>query len=275
MKKSVITLSIVAMCVVTYFGQAQTNDDPRHENHYKKIAPVQTDELTIEFSNAHSQADFTLVKAKITNKTSDYIFFEPSEVVFKYEHGEFSPKSGIVKIKPKGSKSKTLKVTGDNRFHVESLSIALKGFYRISVKGKVQEAPDFRLPAEQNTFTAGNFECNLLKVSQETQKTAAQFQYTYNGDKVGIVDPSKLVVRIENGTEYANANRKSKINLLEPGDSKKFTAWFLIPGKILDMQFATMYIVWKDTFIESSKIPISTPSVNFVLDPGLTEGKNN
>ncbi len=59
-----------------------------------------------------------------------------------------------------------------------------------------------------------------------------------------------------------------------PGDDIKFTAQFHVPGKIADMQFATMHIVWRETFMESNMVPMNTMKADFTLDPGLTQGKN-
>lgn len=271
MKKAIITLSMAALAMVTVCAQKV---DPKHENHYRDVPTIETDELSVDLLDAHSQMGFTLLRAKITNKTSDYIIFKTGEVVFKYEHGEYKPKSKMVIIEPKGHTSKTLKVTGDDKFHVESLTLVLNGFYILSSTGVTQDAPDFQLPPSVNDFSAGPFNCKLNKIKKETQETIAQFKCDYQGDHMGLVNPSKLVVRTEDGREYANVKRKAETKVLEQGDDIKFNAWFKIPGKIVDMQFANMIIVWKNTFIESKLQPLKLPKVDLVFDPGKTGGKN-
>lgn len=273
MKKTILTLAILAAAIVTGYSQDK-KVDPTHENHYKDIPTIETNELSIDLFDAHSQMGFTLVKAKITNKTSDYIVVKTGEIIFVYEHGSYNPKADMVIIKPKGRKSKTFKVSGDDKFHVKSLSLELKGFYRLPVDGEIQEAPDFQLPASTNDFTAGKYKCNLLKIKQETQETIAQFKCVYNGDNMGLLDPSKLVVKTEDGREYANVIKKSKVKIMQGGDKDKFNAMFKIPGKIVDMQFATMHIVWKDTFMESKLEPLKVAKIDLTFDPGKTAGKN-
>ncbi|MBU0766131.1 MAG: hypothetical protein KJ607_15010, partial [Bacteroidetes bacterium] len=76
------------------------------------------------------------------------------------------------------------------------------------------------------------------------------------------------------GQEFANDDKKADMELMEKGEIVKFTVVFHVPGKITDMQFATMHIVWKETFIESTPKAMKTQTVNFELDPGLTDAKN-
>ncbi len=126
MKKTIL-LSTLFFLVASISLIAQTKDDLKHENHYKKLAPIENEYYKIEFSDAHSQQQFSFVKVKITNKTNDYLYFEPSECIFRYEFGEFNTKGKRNVIKPNKSSSKVLKVTGDNNFHVENLEVIIKG----------------------------------------------------------------------------------------------------------------------------------------------------
>ncbi len=275
--KLIIAASLFMFSVFSATAQRKPSD-PKHENHYM-VNPVKTDEVTISFKDAHSQMEFTHVNLQITNHTSDYLYFMGGETKFIYAHGEYSPKGSLLSkinltIDPKGTDSKTLKVSGDNRFHVESLKLELNGFYRVSTKGKTISAPDFQLPASKNAFTAGDCECTLEKSKQTTKETAAQFECKYKGDKVMFIDPSKLSVKLRDGQEFANNNKKDKGSVLMPGDDIKFTAIFNIPGKIADMQFTVMNIVWNDTFMESSKVPVKVGAAEFVYDDGMTILKN-
>ena len=55
----------------------------------RKQAPVETDVYKIEIEDAHSQVKFTSIRITITNKTSDFLIFKPSEIVFKYDYGDW------------------------------------------------------------------------------------------------------------------------------------------------------------------------------------------
>ncbi len=282
MKHKFILLVSLGLLLSTFIINAQDVNDPNHENHFKKVNAIETDNYKIEISDAHAQQAFCQMKVNVTNKSRDYIFVSPEEFVFTFDHGSYSPKpksglasliSGGLIIAPGKSKSFVAKVTGDANFHVEQLDVEIKGIYLVSVNGEALEAEMFQLPANKNSFETGGFKINLNDVSQRTQETYAKFTCTYTGDKVGIFDPSKLVVSTEKG-EFANMERKSKQEILQKGDEVKFTAKFKIEGRILDMQFATMNIDWKDTFKESEKVLQNSHSLSFELDPGMTAGKN-
>jgi hypothetical protein len=253
--------------------------DPKHENHYQ-VKPIETDEVKVDFLEAQSQQEFTHAKIKVTNKTNDYIIFKTPESTFKYEFGEYHPAVGglfrgaNMMVGPKDSDTRVLKVSGGNKFHVESLSLDLNGFYRVAADGKTQEAPDFKLPASVNEFKAGNFKCSLEKIKKETKETVVSFKCVYQGSDVGMVDATRITLKLENGEEFANDNKKAKMELVLPGEDVTITASFHVLAKVTDMQFANMLLVWKNTFMESKVVPIKVGNTTFTLDPGMTEAKN-
>jgi hypothetical protein len=177
-------------------------------------------------------------------------------------------------VLPKGSDTRILKTSGGNQFHVKSLTLILDGFNVVSSEGKTQEGPDFQLPASVNEFKAGNFKCSLEKVKKETKETEVTFKCTYQGNDIGIIDPARITLKLENGQEYANDNKKDKAELVLPGEEVKIVASYHVSGKVTDMQFANMLLVWKNTFTESKIVPIKVGSAEFEFDPGMTEGKN-
>jgi hypothetical protein len=135
------------------------------------------------------------------------------------------------------------------------------------------QAPDFMLPASVNQFTVGDFTIELVNISKKTQETAVKFKVTYTGNGMGLVDPKNLGVKLESGQVFANDKRDKGI-VLAKGESDTFTALFHIEGRIADMQFANMQIVWNDTFKNAELKKIDGTTLNLVLDPGMTAGKN-
>lgn len=282
MKRKITLFVSIFILISTTHVSAQDIDDPAHENHYKQVESIETEHYKIEISDAHSQQAFCQLKLNVTNKTEDYLFISPEEFIFTFEHGTYSPKkkggiasmiSGGLIIAPKKSKSFVAKVAEGANFHVSSLDLEIKGLYIVSTSGEALTPDKFQLPANKNSFESGGFKINLSDVSQRTQGTEAKFTCAYVGDKVGIFNPSKLVVSTEKG-EFANLERKSKQHVMQTGDEVKFSAKFEIEGRILDMQFATMHIDWKDTFKEAEKVFQSSHKLTFEIDPGLTAGKN-
>lgn len=258
-------------------GYAQTSQNKNHENHYKAIEIIETNDFKMEFSNAHSQTAFSLVKIKMTNKSNDYLEINPSMISFKYTHGSYNPTGKPFLIAPHKSNTKTFKVTGDSDFHVDNLEIILTGFRKIPLKGSIIEVDQFQLPASNNNFEVNGLICSLSKSSQETKETSAKFECVNGTGKLLIVSPSKLAATSEKTTPYANdaGKAKMKMMLVEEGEEFKLVTVFHIPGKLADMQFTTLMIDWRDTFISTQKTDIDFNKVlSLEIDPGLTAGKN-
>lgn len=276
MKNIPTLIALLFFTTVTSFTFAQKESKKTHENHYRKLDPIETDEYKIVITDAHSQAKFTSMRITITNKTSDYLVYRPSEVVFKYEHGDFKVEGKEIMIKPNGTINKILKVSGGKQFHVKTLSVEADCFYLLSVDKEVINAPDFDLPASINDFKAGSFEVSLKKLSKETRETVAQFIVTYTGSEYGILTNGKTAVRLEDKREFASRDsNRVRSKILKPGEERKLTIIYTVPANITDMQFANMKIIWKGTFAESKAVKLTGQTFSFVIDPGLTEGKNN
>jgi len=275
MKK--ITLLLTAILITSISVNAQKKKDPKYEHHFKVPASVSTDEYSLEFSNVESQAEFCKFAVKVTNKTNDFLIFNKGASVFNFEFGQFSEKNKDIIIKPNGSKKKVLQADGNTRFQVEKFDVDFDGFTLVPVKGTVSEMEDFQVPASTNTVSSDLFDVKLnpKKTSLKTQGSVLQFECTYKGDEIGLLDASKIVIKVE-GTEkeYANNDAKSDVKMMKRGDKIKFKTKFFIPGRIADMQFANMIISWKDAFVETKAKKLSGQKVNFEIDRGMTNGKN-
>lgn len=273
------TISIAFILVVCFFfseksySQIQTTD-PRHINIYNDIPNLETEEYAISIEDVVSNIKYAKFKIKITNKTANYILFKGEECTFV--SGSIAAKADEKPafIEPFSSKSKVIEFKGTDNFHVDNFEVNIKGLYKVVVGSNVFTAPDFQLPPNAKDFTAGQFSCSMLKTEQKTQSTWARFSCKYNGQKIGFINPAKCVVKIPDGREFATANLKSKSELFAPGDESKFTTEFQIPGKITDMQFTTMNIVWKDSFSETPATPLASQKAQFKIDEAKTSVKN-
>ena len=273
MKKT--TLLLVTFLIGTYTLKAQQKVDPKHENHFKVPDPIETTEFLLNFSDIQAQSEFCKLAVKVTNNTNDFLLFQKGSSTFNFDFGKFSdPKKELI-IKPNGSKKKVLSAKGGTQFHVEKFSMTMDGFSIVPVNGEVNKMEDFQVPASKNAISTDLFKVSLKKSSLRTQEAYLVFDCTYQGNKIAMIDPSRLVIKVD-GTEkeYANDNRKSEPKLLRKGDKVKVKAIFHIPGRVADMQFANMTILWKNTFVETEARKLEKQEVNFELDRGLTIGKN-
>lgn len=271
-----ITLLLATALISSIAVNAQKKKDPKYEHHFKAPEAIVTDEYSVEFSDIQSQAEFCKMAIKVSNNTNDFLIFEKGASVFNFEFGEYSDKKKQIIIKPNDSKKRVLTAVGSEKFQVEKFSLNVDGFSIVPVKGKVSEMEDFQVPASKNSISTDAFKVNLKKSSLKTQEASLTFECIYMGNKVALVNPSKLVIKVD-GTEkeYANDNKKSSPKLiLKKGDKVKVKAVFHIPGRVADMQFANMTILWKDTFVETEIKKLDGKKVDFEIDRGLTNGKN-
>ena len=251
-------------------------EDDGHENHFRDMPPVGNDVVSIQFADAHAQTGFLKMKATVTNNTQDYVVYRLGETTLHIDAGDYQAQTGLLKgdlvLKPKDSGSRTIEFKDGTEFHVDAFTMDIHGIYK-AVDQADTEAPNFVLPAAVNDFEAGNFACNLAGLKKETKETKADFKCTYTGEGLGFVTPSKASVSVE-GQQFANANKRAKTKVLQPGQDTKFTLVYEVPAKIADMQFANMDIVWGECFEEAQLEPAPVPTIAFELDPGKTEGKN-
>lgn len=234
--------------------------------------------VTLDIKNIVAQKDNAKFALKVINNGEDFIMFIPKESTFKYASGEMHPDEKTIIVEPTKNKSKTINVVGGQELRVENFEYVANGFYRVPVDGTVAEAEEFQLPAAKNNFTAGNFNVVLKSYKATTAEAKAQFEVTYKGKDIAIVNPANLSVRAkknksEETVMYANDEKKSDPEILMPGDKMKFNATFHIEGRIVDMQFATMHIIWNNTFTETKAEPIESLTFPMSWDPGVTEGK--
>jgi len=175
-------------------------------------------------------------------------------------------------VPPNDESSRVIDFKGSN-MQMEKFSLEIKGAYKVAANGAVSAAPDFVLPASQNDFKAGNYNCKLIDNKMKTDKTVARFGCTYEGDGIGILDPYKCAAIMPNKQENANA-KKYAGTLLEKGKYEDFFVHFNeVPGSG-DMQKEKIAIKWNDTFKESKLTPMKPVSVEVAMDPTKTAEKN-
>jgi hypothetical protein len=279
MKTSTLKLSaflFIPLLLQSYITNAQKKDSPDHVNCYKE-ASIETPELKIEFVDGISKMEFLKLKIKLTNLTNDYIIYTPKESSFLIAGKKFELSDRRLLLDPldKGSRVLDIKGNGTN-VHADTFSLNLNGLSKIKADAPSIAAPNFKLPASVNDFTAGNFKVEMLKLDKETDETKVKFKVTYIGNDYGLIDATKLAVKTDKtgDTEYANDKNKQGAILLAKGESDTFSASFKIPGKVVDMQFANMEIVWRNTFKDCKLTLLKSQVVTFELDEGKTAGKN-
>ena len=231
--------------------------------------------VKLNAKNIISKVDYVKLGLEVNNQSDDYILFFKDKCKFVVNQNSYYPK--VVKkgevIRPGKMKSITIKSVGQTNYLTNDIDFNPAGFYTFT-EGKITETEKFHLPAEKNSITNGVFKINMLKLKKQTSETAIKFECTYTGNKIGLITPSNCVLRTEDGKEWAPANSKEKTKILQKGENTKFTLIFEIPGKITDMQFAEMDIIWKNTFSESDLKELNFDIQHINQDIQTTEEKN-
>ena len=271
MKITFSTLLFIAISAVSF--SQKTND-------YEKITytvpeDITTNEYSISTKNVVSTKEYCKLAITITNKTDDILMFMPKQGTFKFEFGDRKPDAKNFYIMPHNSKTKTLTVKGGDKFLQEKFSAKFGLLIHISTKEEVVPTPNYTIPATKNSFKTGDFNVVLKKYTASTKEAKAVFECTYNGPTIAVVNPIHLAVSATNKDGvvviYANDNKKNKPTPLINGEKVKISAVFHIPGRIVDMQFATMEILWNDTFIITKPITYHIPQVKFEINKSLSE----
>ena len=273
--KSIKLLSFIAFTLLINFSYAQKEEKVDEKTkHYFKNADFQNDNYHIFFNNIVSKFEYLKFGVKIINKTEDFLVWNSkgSKIVFDWGTKEPS-KTKIHKIKPYGTGRSTFGVKGGTKMLVSSFKFQQSKLARVSVNGKVAEVEDFKLPENRNSITTKDFEIVLKKAKRKTDETYAKFEIRYIGDKVAVVKPNKISVRVNEDDEFANNYKKSQAYLLMPGEKMMITVKFNIPKRIVDMQFADMFIQWNDALSISKQVEITGVQSIIVLDENLTESK--
>ncbi len=274
-----ISLLLVSVALLIWSPPAFGGDEEdKHENYLATSGALDLGALVVEAGTVSAQDDVVVFKAKMINQTGDWIFVKRQELAFQLGEKTIQPYSGKEKpeivISPEKTKPLSLKLKGSG-LHVDKMSVDFKGVYKAAARGQTMEGPKFVLPPASNSATMGPFNCSVLSHDQATKVTKTVWECQYSGDGVGYVDASSLSVKIESGEQFASTFRKNKRAVLRHNEKTKFTTTFEIEKRIVDMQFATLDLLWGETFSESTIEPVESATWDFEIDEELTAEKND
>lgn len=263
---------LIGLSASTVFGQEVTG----YEKVMYNAVDTEAGDVSLSSKNVVAQADHCKLAFTVQNNSTDLLMYDANETEFVYSFGKKNPSLKSFILQPGDKKTKTLLVKGTENYLQKEFKMNVKGLYLIPVNGTVTSAPQFALPAATNSFDAGNFKVKLKKYDASTKEATAVFECTYVGNQIALIDASSLSVTANKNksTEevtFANDDKKADVEILKKNESIEIKAVFHIPGKIVDMQFATMKINWNNTFVETTAKPISAETVSFVMDAAATE----
>ena len=256
---------------------AQPEDHPHHEKHYADVSSIETDQIKMEVMRPHSQQSFTQFKAKIYNKTDDYILVKKHAFTFSSDemgYGDKHPKEDIDFIEPHGDITRTIKVEGGIGFKVNQLELSTEGvFSRAPVVGKSTGGGEFKMKPDKNSMMMEPFAVTLKKWRYSPKELSADFKIRYRGEGIGVVNESKIRIRKEDGEEIKNTNAKDKLIVIPPMATKTLTVVRpFTSGEI--KKGASVYVVWDSALQESEAKPFDVPGFTLIFDPEKTKKEN-
>lgn len=230
-------------------------------------ASATSGELVLKGEDGVATPEYLKFKLKVENKSNDIILYKPEESKFKVNGKEIKPDEKMLVIDPMDTDHRVVKINGTD-LRVNDFSYFVEGLYRVSPDNVAVQAEDFQLPVAQNEFKAGNFSCNLLNLKKETDETWVKFECRYTGDKIGIIHTNRAAIRLPDGTEIANNKTKSHPEILQKGETQKFSlVWRRMEGgRATDMQKIKLLIIWRNTFVEADPVKIQGGNLDFKMD---------
>ncbi|MGZ3885289.1 MAG: hypothetical protein ACXVPQ_13775 [Bacteroidia bacterium] len=281
MKKTIVMLA-AAVCIAGAATAQKKEKEVKYDKLYYKTFNKETDDVTISVDNAVSTDGETKFKLKITNKTNDFLIYKPEESKFIVNGKEMKAKEKILIIKPNASDFRVINLKGDKFNSVKSYTFVADGMYLASPGQLKVAAPDFKLPASNNDFTAGDFKCSMTKLYKESDQTDVKFKVVYSGQKIGFIDPSKVAVKMPDGNEYAAVKQGGGLLggpavpiMLVKGEDDSFSLkWDRMEGgKKMDMQKVEMNILWRDAFSECVPKKLKAEELAFEFDEQMSNEK--
>lgn len=251
-----LLLAALVFSGFSMFSQKEKKDEkkPDEKKVMYKEATAETDDYKIYIVDAVAYPAQSKFKMKVFNKTNDYLMIKPKEINFMSGDRMLSSTDRTFVVAPNDEASLVIDYK-DKDMQVEKYSLDVKGIYKASAGGKINETPNFELPPSKNEFTTGNFSCTLKKNDSKTDKTVSRFECVYNGDGVGVINPMKTVAIMPNGTDNPNS-KKNRPMVIEKGLTEDFVLVFPEVKDAGDMQKKAIQVKWGETFRESKLMPL-------------------
>ena len=266
MKHLLITLSIAL--VLPIFAQKKPG---KGEKFFYKDATIETSDYKIYIVDAVALPAYSKFKLKIFNKTNDYLFIKPAEIVMLANGKNIENKEKSFVIAPNDEGSKVIDFKGAE-MQFQNYDLKIKGIYKAAAKGKIIEIPNFDLPPTKNEFEVGSFSCILKKHDANTDRSISKFECKYSGDDIGIINPNKTACIMPNGKDNATAKRETA-TLLEKGGSETFVLQYNEIAGAGDLQKKSIAVKWNDAFQETKLKTLSGSDIKIEYDSVKSEEK--
>ncbi len=263
MKKSLFLTVFMAVFLAGFSQKAKK--EKVYDKVYFKITNAEAGDIQFKVDDAVAVEDEFKVKLVVNNASADYYIFNTSECVLVMGGQEFTCKEKSLVLDPGEKDYKVINFIGKgfNKFHQFSLKVG--GLYKATSQGSVMAGQPFDLPPLKTFFQAGPFKYELKTDKRTSSGSNFTFDVTYIGDKVGIVRPVFVTLKMPTGNEFQNEVSSKKSLVLEQNETGKLKMqWTAVSRKEGDQQYCKMQLLWHEAAMESPKEKM--PVADIVVD---------
>lgn len=254
----------------TIFSLALAAD---HANHFEDVDPSGK-EVAVGISDAWARDAEAKIKMHVENQTDDFVLVKLESVSADFGGQVLTTGDDKVKVFGPGDKGARVLDFQGSGLHVEKGALKVDGLYRVDADAPVEKIPDFRLPIAKKSFDTKNLDCSVAgKAKMTTDETTVKFKCQFTGKGLAIVDESKIQVRLEDGQMFGNLSGGESEGVLP---LKNFTmkVKLQIERRVVDMQFATLMLVFNDAVRVGTPQEIAMVEVPLTLSAEKTEAAN-
>ncbi len=260
MKFHFFTLAISTL-VISSFGQEKI----KFNKVYFEDNSIETKNAKITLSNVVSESEFIKGKIKVVNYTDKALLIKPEECSYTTPAGDIFSKDKWMVIAPRQQESKTLDIKADNVKTTET-ALKLTGLYICNTVEIITKA-DMPLPPEKY-ISIGGFKLELDEWEHDGKKIIIKYRVLYLGDKIGLFDAGKVLLKSPDGSEFKNQKDKDKVMAFGKGEGHLIGFVYFCDSKKDNI------LEWKDAFGEGTPEKLEAVNVALKFDLPKTKEKN-
>ncbi|HWY10036.1 MAG TPA: hypothetical protein VN026_01865, partial [Bacteroidia bacterium] len=226
---------------------------------------VETTNAKITLSNVVSESEFIKGKVKVVNYTDKALLIKPEECSYSTPTGDVFSKDKWMVIAPRQQESKTIDVKGDN-VKTRETTLKINGLY-ICNTVEIITKTDMPLPPEKY-LAIGGFKLELDEWEHNGKKIMIKYRVLYLGDKIGLFDAGKVLLKSPDSSEFKNQKDKDKVMAFGKGEGHLIGFVYFCDSKKDNI------LEWKNAFSEGTPEKLEAVNVSVKVDLPKTKEKN-
>lgn len=235
-----------------------------------KNTSIETADYQIYIEDAVSKSEYIKFKVRITNKTNDYLIYQPSEVIFNVGSQKLTSDDRQFMIAPGKEEWRIINVIGkgllEPKYYIDI------NILKISIsQATLVTAENFYIPTKINSFKIGDFECRVDRLDIKKKKSRLKFICLYKGEGIGIVETNKCTAVFPKGDKVQNKWDRVFLFEKDKWDAFIVDVYDVPNGCNMEESFS---IAWNDTFKKSKALPTIGCKIIMEIDKAKTSDKN-